>query len=681
MKKRYTIILVLLMTFGVTSAQIKKAERLYNAFEYSKAIPVYERIATGNNKNSTLALVRLGDIYRMTSKFEQSASNYEKAIEKGGVEKDVYIYYGQVLQGLGEYEKAISQFNKYSELAPGDNRGKLLAEYCMESTKFKIEDAMFELVNADKINTSFSDFSPVILNNELVFTSDRNNGVKTKTYGWTGAYYLDLYKASLVDNENGQKVPENAVPLSSVLNQAYHDGPATFSSDYKTIYFTRAYHKIGEIDSSRFYTNKLKIFSSTHDGNQWTEPIPFYLNNDSYSVGHPTLSHDGKTLYFVSDMPGGIGGTDIYSVELVNGNWTNLKNLGDAINTFGNEMFPNIDKDNTLYFSSNGWPGLGSLDVFSSTLKEGTWSKPENLKEPVNSTADDFGFFKISETNTIFMSSNRAGGKGGDDIYMVKEKPIQSVLIAGVVKDRETGEILSNSTVFAWNNDSDEVLVLKTDDKGMFTTQIKPGTSYTVKSIKSGYSTDCLDFSIPAVVNKKDFKTRDLLLVKLEVNQVFELENIYYDFDKWNIRKDAAVELNKVIDFLKQNPDITAELGSHTDSRGTKVYNDKLSLKRAESAVSYITKNGIEKSRITAKGYGESQLVNKCEDNVNCTEVDHQLNRRTEIKITGVDRTENKSVEPLEAYTHGQVVPLKELTKEFFNDCTDKKNVNVSKLN
>lgn len=673
--------MVLLMTFGITSAQIKKAERLYNAFEYSKAIPVYERIASSSNKNSTLALVRLGDIYRMTSKFEQSADSYKKAIEKGGVQNDVYVYYGQVLQSLGEYEKAVSQFNKYSELVPGDNRGKLLADYCMEASNFKVQDALFELVNTESINTSFSDFSPIIANNELVFTSDRNDGLKSKTYGWTGAYYLDLYKASYAKDDQGKITLGDAVPLSSVLNQAYHDGPASFSSDYKTVYLTRAFHKIGEIDSSRFYTNKLKIFSATHDGNQWTQPVPFYLNNDSYSVGHPSISNDGKTLYFVSDMPGGFGGTDIYTVELVNGQWTNLKNLGAEINTFGNEMFPNIDKDNTLYFSSNGWPGLGSLDVFSAKLMDGKWSKPENLKEPVNSTADDFGFFKVSETNTIFMSSNRAGGKGGDDIYIVKEKPIESVLVAGLVKDRESGEILPNSTVFAWNNESDEVLVLKTDDKGMFNTYIKPGTSYTVKSIKSGYSTDCLDFSIPAVVNKRNFTTRDLLLVKLQVNQVFELENIYYDFDKWNIRKDASVELDRVIDFLKQNPDITAELGSHTDSRGTDRYNEKLSLRRAESAVSYITSKGIEDTRITAKGYGETQLINKCMDNVNCTEPDHQLNRRTEIKITGVDRTENKNVEPLEAYKHGQLVPLKELDTDFFNDCTDKKNINVSKLN
>lgn len=677
MKNKYIIIAVVaLMAFsGCTS--IRNAERLYQSFDYVKAIPQYEKIAAKENKHSALALTRLGDINRLSSHFEQSAEWYKKAIATNNVEADVYLNYGQVLRSLGRYEEAIVQFEKYSQLNPSDKRAKLYTEYCQQLLDKKEVVEIYDVVNVKGLNSPYSDFSPVMMNDQVVFTSDRSSGTGARMYGWTGAYYLDLFKAGMPDYNNPDK-ELNPTPelLSHDINMAFHDGPASFSKDSKTIYFTRVFRKNGELDTSRFYTNKLKIFISNNDGNQWSKPEPFYINNDDYSVGHPAISYDGKTMYFVSDMPGGNGGTDIYSVELVNGVWTNLKNLGTDINTFGNEMFPYIDSTGSMYFASDGHPGLGSLDLFKSTLNAGKWTKPENLKEPVNSSADDFAFCKLKEGKALF-SSNRQGGKGGDDIYMGSViKYADSVLISGLVKDRTSGELLTNATVLVWNTNKDEVLILKTNQNGEYSTYLKPGASYIFKSVKQGYTTDCLTSNIPQFTREDKMKNRDLLLVKLQLEEKFKLENVFYDFDKWNIRPDAATELNRLVDFLNQNPGVSVELGSHTDSRGTHKYNERLANRRAESAVKYIVDKGISRKIITAKGYGETRLVNNCVDGVECTDQQHQDNRRTEVKIIGLtEESQGENYEPLEALKPGQVIKLTDLSKDFFSTCSEQKEI------
>lgn len=675
MKSRYLLIAVVLTLIISSCSPIRRAERLYQGLEFSKAVPVYEKIAEKGNKHSAKAYERLGDINRLSSHFEQSAAAYKKAIEIGGVDPEVYINYGQVLRSLGKYGEAIEQFEQYMKLNSSDTRAKLYADYCRQILNKSNETEFYEIANAKGLNTPYSEFSPIIIDDQLVFTSDRRSGAGDRKYGWTGNYYLDLYKAGVPDPAEPEKASEPQPELySNDLNMAFHDGPASFSPDNKTVYFTRVYRKVGEVDTSRYYTNKLKIYTSKYDGSKWSNPEPFYLNSEDYSVGHPAVSPDGNTLYFVSDMPGGNGGTDIYTVDQVEGKWSNLKNAGTQINTFGNEMFPFVDQNGTLYFSSDGLPGLGSLDVLKSSFSDGNWAKPENMKEPINSSADDFGFFK-SKTGQVLFSSNRLGGVGGDDIYLASLiKYADSVVVTGLVKDRQSGEVLSNATVLLWNQNSDNVLVLKTNSAGEYTTTLKPNNSYVFKAVKKGYTTDCLNLRVPEYTRKTTFQNRDLLLVKLKVNEIFRLEKVYYDFDKWNIRPDAANELDKVAYFLNQNPSVNVELGSHTDCRGTDAYNVRLADRRAESAVKYILEKGINNNRITAKGYGETQLVNKCKDNVECTEEEHQDNRRTEIKITGLgidDHGEN--VEPIEAFKNGQVIKVTDLKQDFFLNCSEEK--------
>jgi len=671
MKRNITLQILVLIILVSSCTTIRRAEQLYNRYEYVKAIPIYEKYAGRTNKHTGKAMERLGDINRLSSHFEQSADWYKKSIDAGNQSPEVYINYGQVLRSLGRYEEAVTQFEKYTQLNPTDNRAKLYADYCRQFIGRKKAVEFFDIVNLKGLNSQYSDFSPVVFEDGIVFTSDRSSGSGTRVYGWTGAYYLDLYKAkmpeySAPDKELGAEI------FSKDINTSFHDGPAVFSPDNKTVYFTRVFRNMGELDSSRFYTNKLKIFTSEYDGSKWSQPEPFYLNNDDYSVGHPAISPDGNTLYFVSDMPGSTGGTDIWSVDKVNGSWSNLKNLGTEINTFGNEMFPFIDNTGEMYFSSDGLAGLGSLDIFRTTFKDGQWDKPENMKEPINCSADDFGFYRDGSGKILF-SSNRPGGKGSDDIYMASViKYADSVLVSGLVKDRNTGEVLANTTVALWDIATEDVIILRTDNKGEYSKILYPGHTYIFKSVKEGYTTDCLTFAIPEYTREEKHQNRDLLLVKLKVNEIFRLENVYYDFDKYNIRPDAAAELDRLLDFLTQNPGVNVELGSHTDSRGTFKYNERLAERRAESAVKYIHDKGISSSRITAKGYGETQLVNKCSDGVECTEAEHQDNRRTEIKITGITyEGQGEDFEPLEAYKNGEKIKLTDLKKGFFDNCKD----------
>ena len=682
MRTQYLVVLMIALLVSGTQgfAQKAKADRLFESFNYTKAIPFYEKLASKNNKHAAYAMNRLGDSYRLAGDFEEAARWYSNAIVIDTTSPDLFFNYAQSLRSLGRYEEAAEIFRKYAQLRPDDPRGELFAQYSLEVNKWAEPELDYELLNAESLNSPYADFSPVYGKDGVIFTSDRMSRAGEKRYGWTGAFYLDLFYAPL-KKEAGKDVltPGSPSLYAAGLSQPYHDGPASFSSDFNTVYFTRVTRKAGELDSTRYYTNKLKIYSSKNeDEKNWSDPEPFYLNSDTYSVGHPALTADGKTLYFVSDMPGGFGGTDIYQVKQTDEGWGPAENLGETINTFGNEMFPYIHEDKVLYFSSNGLPGLGSLDVFKSDIgDDGTFSKPENLKAPVNSPADDFGIVINANGKEGMISSNRVGGLGEDDIYLItiKERLPDSVLIAGYVKDKESLEVLPNSTVFAFNLQTNEVLVLKADEQGHYAMWAKPGTSYSIKGMKNGFSSDCLNLAIEPKTKIKEINNRDLLLGKYQVDQIFRLENIYYDFDKWNIRPDAAEELDKVVTFLNDNPDITVELGSHTDSRGSSKYNERLSDRRATSAVEYIISTGISDIRITAKGYGENQLVNRCSDGVECTEAEHQDNRRTEVKITGmVEPDDLKAQQPLDVYKKGQKLTIKDFKSDFFDVCGDQIN-------
>ncbi len=670
MKSQYftIIILAILTAWGAKTfgQSVKKADRRVTFYEYAVAIPVLEKIIEKDKDGKQEAMEMLADCYRLTNDADKAADIYSKVIKLDSINPIDYYYYGQVLRTLGKYKEAKKQFLKYAELVPDDPRGAQFAEFCDEIESWN-QSAPENLVhNIASLNTENSDFSPVIYKNGVVFSSDRKmKKYLNPIYDWTGAPYLNFFFAGK-DTTAPAYDPSyaEAESFSNKLNDEYHDGTATFNSTGDVIYFTRTIKK-GVKDEDKIITDRLKIYTSRQENGKWTKAEPISLNNDNYSIGHPALSPDDKKLYFVSDMPGGYGGTDLYVSEWSDENedWGEPKNLGPVINTPENEMFPYIHKDGTLYFASAGHLGYGGLDIFYAKQENGEWTKPVNMMAPMNSSYDDFGVTFVPGMGIGLFSSNRPGGAGKDDIYAFEGL----VKMNGKVLACENGINclpLENATVFILNKSTDKVSVIKTDAGGNYNLKVSPRADYAIKASKEGFFSDCSSIK----TGNKDLTVRDLMLEKPKAGKVFTVDNIYYDFDKWFIREDAKPALNNLVRIMQESP-ITVELSSHTDCRGSDEYNMKLSQKRAQSAVDYIIENGIDSDRITAKGYGESKPVVVCDPCLSCTEEEHQLNRRTEFKIISVTPEPPPKEIDEAKYLNGKVYERGSFSKEFFEGC------------
>ncbi len=519
-----------------------------------------------------------------------------------------------------------------------------------QSIQWMNNPEFFDITNAQQFNSENSDFGLVPFNDGYFFTSDRKiAGVsysEDQIYGWTGNPYLKMFIVESSDSYD--------VNSFNDLNYKYHNGPGIYSSADKKFYYTRT--KMVRVKKSPInpdptswhdnstayeYTNRLEIYIADFNNGKWQNIRAFpYNNSEFYNVGHPAISSDGSLLYFVSDMPGGFGSSDIYYCEKqTDGSWGIPKNAGSKINSEGKEVFPYISDDGTFYFSSDGHPGMGGLDIFSAKGDRNSWTIPQNLKSPMNSPKDDFSVYYTVPGKEGFFASNRDGGMGSDDIYSFKFSPPVNLVIAISAKEKIDNNTplkdLKNVDVKLINNETLKEINTMTDDYGKSFVSGDCNSEYNISGTKDDY------FTATAVVKtncstKHDTLFVELVLEKIVLNKPIVLRDIYYDFDKWNIRPDAAVELDKLVKILLDNPGINIELGSHTDSRGTAEYNRILSQKRAESAVAYIVSKGIDKSRIVAKGYGESVLVNNCSDGVVCTQQEHQMNRRTEFKVTSI---------------------------------------------
>lgn len=702
MNKRYLVLLIAFILAGtVAQAQINQADKLFKSYSYSLAIPQYLKIAQKpGDPDRNYAIVRLADCYRLINDQLNAKAWYAKAVKLPNSESINWFYYGRALQSAQEYDKAKMAFEKYDYLNPDDSRGKSYAAFCDQVLSLEDKPANFEIKHFNSINSPQSDFGPAFFGDGIVFVSDRRqNFLESKKYEWTNSNYLDMYFATPKYLDEFFQDMNPPKPFSDKFNQTYHDGPATFARHDSLIYLTRATRGKEGKDADNYRTDRLKIFWAAYNGT-WSKTEPFFMNSDDYSVGHPSLTPNGDTIYFVSDKPGGFGGTDIYSCVWENGAWSQPVNLGESVNSFGNEMFPAII-GHQLYFASDGFAGFGGLDIFRSTFSDGKWSKAENLGQPINSPFDDFAMVLDSEGKKGFFSSNRPGGLGSDDIYACKRidtnkkktnaadqqavaknqvpcppKDTLAVMISGKVKDRMTQKPLQGATVFLLNTQTGKAKVLKTDANGMFKAMGTKGILYVAKGMQNNYIADCLNFKIETTDTARTASIpRDLQIEQLELNKIisvnhldYSIENIYYDFNKWFIRPDAARELDKLVQVMKENP-VTIELGSHTDSRGSKEYNLDLSQKRAESAVRYIVLQGIDASRITAKGYGESQLVNHCSDGVACTAQEHQANRRTEFKVTGFTKTDAGSMYDMDKFKDQEEIPVYLLDQNFFIDC------------
>jgi len=652
MKK--TIRLTILLVFSsvvilAQNSQTKVADKLFKELSYAKAVKEYKKDA--GEKTSKHVLQRIGDSYYYMANLKESYVWYAKLDKNYKITSPEYMFrYAQTLRAIGNYTDSALWMKKFNGAKQNDIRGKDFVENEEKLSLLETPNEGINIKNVESINTKESDFGVTIYNSQLLYSSSAiSKRYVERKHTWNNKNFLDVFTKEITNIDK----KEDRKEFSKGLNTKYHESSLTFSPDNKTVYFTRNNFNNGNYKEDENGVNNLKIYRAEWKNGEWKNAKELPFSSDDYSIGHPTLTKDGKRLYFTSDMPGTIGQTDIFYVA-VNGDGTygDVQNLGIKVNTEGREMFPYISDDNTLYFSSDGHFGLGGLDIFSSKIEDNIAQEPKNLGTPLNSKLDDFSFVIDATNQNGYLSSNRDGGKGSDDIYSFTAKEIVKPvivkpclqLLSGVVKNRKFKAPLPGSKLVITDANGIVVKEMIADDAGEFSLELPCNMAYKIVASKEYYqpATDNfittkditleldLDFDLP-IVKEFGYNERDELIIKIEP--------IYFDYDKSNIRPDAARELDIVVAVMKKYPKIEIRGGSHTDAQGSSAYNEKLSQRRAKSTVAYIIAKGISPSRIVDKGFGETRLTNNCTDNdshtdtVKCTKEEHQANRRTEFVI------------------------------------------------
>ena len=726
-------LLVATLSPQVLQAQISskqaKADKLYEQLAFDAAIPLYEQLAKKNDHPSIK--LKLADSYRLTQNFIKAEYWYEQIVTIDTLDAAVMLYYGQSLMANEKYSRARRWLEEYAEEKPDDPRGKNLAQACLRIAEISSNSFPCEVVNLP-FNTSRSEFGPAFYQDGLVFASDRDTilGVK-RTDQWYGSAFLELYH-SAPQSDDTYSDWDKPRKLKGDVNGRFHEGPAVLAEEGSTMYFSRTNYKGINMSSKpgagQDGLTKLKIFKARRAGaDKWaiTDETVIPFNSEEYSVAHPSISADGQTLYFASDMPGGYGGVDLYRAELLadGSSWGEPVNLGAQVNTAGMDAFPHIAADGNLYFASDGHAGYGGLDVFEARKDGDSWAEPINLGRPMNSSRDDYGLIFNENKTSGYVVSNRYGGKGRDDIYAVRNtgivltgrvfdeftgreiegaevrlrfrndlqekqdsgeegeyeflvstertyelvvsKPGYKVkrlpaevadlafpaevkldvaledtlllrLVAQVI-DRDSREPLANSQVMIYNKCTNENQELPTDEAGILRVRLEPNCTFYLAGRRSGYIDDNDVVSTSGFTESTELATI-LELTEIKEDLVIELKNIYYDYGRYYIREDAVGDLDNLSDLMEQYPSLKIEISSHTDSRGSDEFNRRLSQKRAETCVEYLVTKGIDRERLVARGYGEYVLKNDCANDVDCSEEEHQFNRRTEFKVLSFDK-------------------------------------------
>ncbi|MEI6312290.1 MAG: OmpA family protein [Bacteroidota bacterium] len=720
----FKILLLLVITSNIAFSQsnaTKSADKLFESFDFTNAAKAYEKLIK-KNPNDLYTKQKIADSYRLLNNSQLAEFWYGQLITIEGADPINKFYYAQALRNNAKYDEAKAFYQEYAIFAPKDKRSTEILKGIELITVLGRDNPMYD-VTICPFNTKYSDYSPYIYKNEVLFVS---NGISTGNIDpWTQRPFTQVYTVNK-DSINTSNFSKPELFLGNTINGKYHEGPLTIDRELNDLYLTRSNYT-NKFVRATDKSVKLKIFRLSYVsaenkfGDKLIQDFPY--NNDQYSCAHPAISRDGQEMYFTSDMPGGLGGSDIYVSKKEGYTWGTPQNLKE-INTAGNESFPFFAADNTLYFASDGHFGLGGLDVYYIRKdSDNKWSKIVNLGAPVNSSADDFGYVQNESGSEGYFTSNRAGGIGDDDIYSFTKA---GLTICGDVIDAETSAKLPGSNVKLYDG-TRMVKELTADEKGSFCFEVEPYKKYRILASNIDYvSKDMIldmknesqNIQIPLkkkagilldvyVIDSKlktPISAADVKLISLKTNQeapkvtnanghVFydleteteykvvaektinesekylansttfntkgvkapadlnitielrremintsiELKDILYDLDKFYIRPDAALILDKLVKLLKDNPTMEIELGSHTDCRSSKTYNMWLSAKRAEAAVNYLIKNGINPFRLIAAGYGESRIKNGCNcepgNNSPCTEEQHQENRRTEFKI------------------------------------------------
>jgi peptidoglycan-associated lipoprotein len=644
------IILLIIASLQESVSQKRKAERAYSAFnagEYFDAIDEFKDSYSRTNKTDkasrTELVYMIAECYRLTNDPKNSETWYKLAVKSSNSRPEAQYWLAESLKKNGKYQQAIDEFKKYKQVAPNDPKADQEIRACELAIEWLRNPEAYRVEELKDLNSKESDYSPSYGRDDfglVYFTSARDDAKGNKTHGATGQGFTDIFE-SRIDKKSKWSTP---VPVNE-LNSEFEDGTPFFAGDYKEVYFTRC-------EAGKREKKGCVIMYSKRSGDTWSEPKNIGILPDTLVTAHPALTSDGLSLYFVSDLAGGFGGKDIWkSTRTGEGaEWSKPVNLGPDINTGGNELFPYIRDDGTLYFSSDGLIGMGGLDIFKATPQpDGSWVV-QNLKSPVNSFADDFGItYEDGNERGIFSSTRK--GRGNDELYTFELPPLRFNL-TGLVKDEKTGAVIAGSIIQLIASDASN-LQAETGTIGDFKFTLKPDVDYIFLASKNGYLNGKEKETTKGQVKSRDFMVTILLTA---IDKPIELPNIFYDFGKWDLRPESMVSLDKLVETLADNPKVTIELMSHTDSRDTEEYNQDLSQKRAQSVVQYLIEKGVEPERLSPRGYGESspkvvdatiasqstflkigttlteQYINTLA-NEEQKEIAHQINRRTEFRV------------------------------------------------
>lgn len=637
------LLFIFLFSISIAFAQkreIKAADKNYDQFAYIDAIKVYENIA-GKGYKSTDLFQKLGNAYYFNGELAKAEKWYTALFDlKETVPTEYYYRYAQSLKAIGDYKKADAILDQFSLKSGQDSRAQLYNKQKDYLEVIKKNSGRYIVENAG-INSEYSNYGTSFLGNQLVFTSARDTmGFIKRKDKWTNQSFTNLY-TSIVDNNGNLSVPKR---FSGAITTKVNESTPVFTKDGQTMYFTRNNFLEGKSQKSKDKTILLKIYKAVLKDNIWTDVVELPFNSDEYGVAHPALSPDEKVLYFASNMPGTKGASDIFKVTInADESFGIPENLGDKINTEGKETFPFISEMDELYFASDGHPGLGGLDIFVSPLeKNNTYQKVYNIGAPVNSNSDDFAFWINVQSKHGFFSTNRKENIGYDDIFKLQEKlPLAyncDQILAGIVTDDAAGIPLIKAKVQLFDSKFNLLSEIFTTENGEYTFELVCEESYYIRAIQKDYETKEMHLETSKIKGKIQQNVALSKKVKAittgdDLAKVFGISNIHFDLDKSNIKPDAEQDLAKIIEVMNEYATMKIDIRSHTDSRATAAYNKKLSEKRAQATMKYLIKKGINKSRLTAKGYGESQLVNDCSDGVSCTEEQHLANRRSEFII------------------------------------------------
>ncbi|MBF7092360.1 OmpA family protein [Flavobacterium sp. ALJ2] len=643
--KNFTIIYITIISvFSLNSysqqSKIATGDKNYNNYAYIDAIKTYERVAEKGYKSEDM-FKKLGNSYYFNSEFDKAAKWYDELFAMTTeVEPEYYYRYAQSLKSKGDLTKANQMLDLFNQKSKKDTRGKLYEndrnyfdQIKANSGRYKIEDA--------GINSKYSDYGTAFYQNKIVFASARDTGsLGQRKHKWTGEYFTNLYQSD-VDQDYNPNTPRK---FKSKINSKFHESTPVFTKDGKTVYFTRNNYIDGKKGKDENKITLIKIYKATLENDKWTNIIEVPFNSDNYSTAHPALSPDEKTLYFASDMPGTFGQSDIYKIAINNnGGFGSPENLGPGINTEGKETFPFVTDENEIYFASDGHPGLGGLDIFVGKLNEKGVSNIQNLGADINSPKDDFAYVIDTKSRRGFFTSNKDGGQGSDDIYkFIETRKLACVQeLYGTITDLANGAVLPNTKLTLYDNNFKIVNTSYSDQNGNYTFPVECGLVYNVRAEKEKYTTKEQSVTILKENGRTNLsialeKSECVVTIGDDLGKCFGIKMIYFDLDKSNIRREAALDLEKILDVLKENPTMKLDIRSHTDSRQTHKYNEALSGRRAKSTIKWLIQNGVSPNRLTGKGYGETQLVNGCSDGVPCTEAEHQMNRRSEFIITAL---------------------------------------------